>query len=334
MQAIVTQPQDSGVPVRFQKWSDPRINAGHVLVRVRRAALNRNDAMLVDRRADLGGPRVLGSDGAGTVVEVGSGVLEAAPGDDVVILPSLRWGPREDAQGPDFEILGYPTAGTHAEYILVPEENVFVKPPELEWDEAAALPLAGLTAWRALITRGGLKEGERVLVTGAAGGVASYLVQIAAALGAQVWVTSGREDAIRTAVKLGAVGGVVRSGDWPGELAASTGGPFDLVVDSAGASWDALVGLLRPGGRMVVLGRTADHGATLDVHGVFWSQVSILGSSMGGPREFADLLSHVAKHDWRPVVDRVIPMSEPVEAYRALNDPGRFGKVVLSAPDS
>ncbi|MGH4007891.1 MAG: alcohol dehydrogenase catalytic domain-containing protein [Pseudonocardiaceae bacterium] len=332
MRAIVTQPNNTTQPVAYQDWPTPVPGDDQVLVRIRCAALNRNDAMIVAARDELGGPRVLGSDGAGEIVEVGPGVTDHRIGDEVVVLPSLHWGAAEDVPGADFEILGYPTQGTHAEYVCLPAANVFAKPTELDWRQAAALPLAGLTAWRALVTRGQLRMGDRVLVTGASGGVASYLVQIAALSGAQVWVTSSRNKAIRQAVGIGAAGGVVRAGDWSAELRERSGGPFHLVLDSSGADWTALLRLLHPGGRLVSLGRTVCHQASFDVHALFAGQVSVLGTSMGSPREFAALLDHVRRYSWRPVVDSVFPMGDAEAAYSRLDSAERFGKVVLVAP--
>lgn len=330
--AIVTQPDAHNDPICFQQTRTPAPGAGQVLVRVRFAALNRNDALTVKARAELGGPCIIGSDGAGNVASIGAGVHGLTVGQEVILLPCLHWGGREEAPDPEFEILGYPTPGTHAEFILLPAENVFPKPVNLDWEHAAALPLAGLTAWRALVTQAKVRAGQRVLITGASGGVAGYLIQIAVALGAEVWVTSSKKEAITTATDLGALGGVIRSNDWHTELFQLANGPFDTIVDSAGADWSILIASLRPGGRLVVLGRTAEKQATIDIHSVFWSHVSIHGTSMGSPREFAALLQHISHNSWRPIIDSIYPMSDPLTAYTRLDDPARFGKVVLAAP--
>jgi zinc-binding alcohol dehydrogenase/oxidoreductase len=165
---------------------DPRPGPGQVRVRISHAALNANDLMIVADRASLGAPAVIGSDGVGQVDEVGEGIEAAGVGDHVVILPSLHWGDDVDRPSPAFEILGHPTPGTHAQYTVVPADNVRPVPAAWSPADAAALPLAGLTAWRALTTRGRLAEGEALLVTGASGGVATFLIALGRDLGATV----------------------------------------------------------------------------------------------------------------------------------------------------
>lgn len=329
MRAAVTHPGATDPPVSAEAWPDPDVPAGWVLVRLERAALNRNDRMTLRDRGSLPGPAVIGSDGAGVVAAVGAGVRDVQPGAEVVLLPSLWWGGRPEAPGEAFEILGFPTQGTHAELVAVPAENVFPRPRRLGWDEAAALPLAGVTAWRALVTRGRLAEGETVVVTAASSGVGTFAIPIAHALGAQVVAVSSSEEKLEAARALGAASGVLRTAEgWTDRLHDVTGG-VDLVLDSAGAEWQGLLEALRPGGRLVSVGRTAAEQATVAVHSVFWKQVDILGSSMGSPADFAALLDHVERSSWVPQVDSVVPLSEVERAYARLDAPGRVGKVVL-----
>ncbi len=176
-----------------------------------------------------------------------------AAGDEVVIVPYLRWGEREDGPAPDGEILGVPHQGTHAELIAVPTANLRPRPARLSWEESAALPLAGLTAWRALVTRGGVARGARVLVTGAGGGAATFLVQIAHALGAEVVVTSSAQWKIDRALELGAAAGVLYTDpEWPEQV-----GEIDIAVDSAGGpAWEGIFRCLRIGGTLVSFGDT------------------------------------------------------------------------------
>ncbi len=296
------------------------------------AALNRRDVWCRVDPARSVPPVVLGSDGAGVVASVGPGVTGWRPGDEVVILPSLDWGDREDASGPEFTILGVPRDGTHAERVVVPAVNLRPRPERLGWPETAALPLAGLTAWRALVTRGDVGAGSKVLVTGAGGGVATFLVQIAAALGAEVHVTSSSRERISNAVAIGAAGGVDRTDpDWPALLREATGGGVDVVVDSAGGPvWQESLGALRDGGTLVVFGRTVASSSTIDDGSVFYRHLSIHGTTMGSPREFDALLRHVATASWSPVVDRVFPLAEAAAAHARMGDPDRFGKIVIS----
>ena len=330
MRAAVLSPDLSHEAVSVQQWPDPEPREGWVVVRVVRTSLNRLDRMTVDERADLPQPAVIGSDAAGVVESVGAGVDGVSVGDEVVVLPSLWWGPRDDVQSPDCEVLGYPTQGTHAELLSVPAENVFPKPGRLSWDETAALPMAALTAWRAVVTRGRLAAGETLVVTAASSGVSSFAIQVGAALGARVVAVSSSDEKLEQARRLGAHAGVLRtSPDLAAELAAVASGA-DLVVDPAGADWPALVRALRPGGRLVALGRKAQDQAALPLQPLYWRQLDVLGSSMGSPRDFAALLEHVDGAAWAPVVDSVFPLDEIRSAYARLDHPDRFGKVVVA----
>jgi len=321
--AVITAPEEVGQ----QDWPDPEAAAGEVLVGVRRAALNRRDRWILHDPAARGFevPALMGSDGAGVVEALGDGVGGLEVGQEVVLLPDLGWGDGEKAPGPDFRILD----GTCAERIAVPAENAYPRPQRLSWDESAALPLAGLTAWRALFYRGGLKEGETVLITGASGGVSTYLIQIAAAIGARVLVNSSSEEKLAQAKELGAEGGVDRTDeDWPKQIKEMSGGGVDLAVDSSG-KWAEALKALRPGGTLSVFGRTADNDAQLNVSAVFFGQYSIHGTTMGSPREFQALLDHVEAADWKPIVDSVLPLERVGDAYARLDSSERFGNVVI-----
>ena len=331
MRAVILDPATTSAPVRVGAWPEPEVRPGWVVVRVTRAALNRNDAMWVDERHLLPGPAVIGSDAAGTVVAVGEGVPGVEAGDDVLVDPVLWWGPDDDAPQDGFQLLGHPTQGTHAELVAVPAENVHPRPARLSPEEAAALPLAGVTAWRALVTRGSLTAGDTVVVTAASSGVGSIGVQIATALGARVVATTSTAGRADAATRLGADAVVLRtSSRYADELREAVGpGGADLVLDTAGADWPVLLGALRRGGRLVSVGRTAGPTGSVDVGTLFWQHLSVLGSSIGSPRDFAALLAHVAGASWAPVVDEVLPLSDVASAYERLDSPARVGKVVL-----
>lgn len=317
--------------VAARDWEDPRPGPGEALVRLRRAALNRLDAMVVANPAAAGLelPLVTGGDGAGVVEELGEGAGGVAIGDQVVVNAALRWGPREDAPGPDFSVLCTDRRGTHAELIALPAENLFPRPERLSWEESAALPLAGLTAWRALVNRGGLRAGQTVLVTGAAGGASTSLIQIATALGARVLVTSSSAEKLDAARALGAAEGVDRlDPGWPERIAELSNGGVDVAVDSSG-DWRDAAAALRPGGTLVVFGRTAQASPELDARGIYWRQISIHGTTMGSPREMEALLEHVREASWRPVIDSVQPLERVADAFRRLDSGERIGKVVL-----
>ena len=309
---------------------DPEPGPGEARVDLVAAALNRRD-WWIRRGGNVALPVVLGSDGAGVVSALGSGVEDIEVGDEVVINPSLGWGDAEEAAGPDFRILGVPDQGTYAERIVVSASQLRPRPRGYSWIEAAAMPLGGLTAWRAVVTHGEAWPGRTLLVPGAGGGVATFVIQIAAALGARVLVTSSSTEKLERARLLGADGGAnYRESDWPERL-----GPVEAVVDSVGgASWPGALRALRPGGRLVSFGDTEGEVAKVDLARVFLSWIRIQGTTMGSPREFDSLLRHVAGARWRPVVDSVFPLRDAAAAHARLDAADRFGKVVLVIDES
>ncbi len=332
MRAAILRSHGGPEAIEPGDWPDPRPGPGEVVLEVVCASLNRRDVWIRRNPARVEWPFILGSDAAGVVAELGEGVGGLAVGDDVIVLPGVGWGDRDDAPGPGFEIFGVPRLGTHAERVAVPAECLYPRPAELSWEEAAALPLAGLTAWRALVTRGGVREGATVLVTGAGGGVGTFLIQIARELGARVLVTTSSDQKLARARELGADGGADwRDPEWPAAIRALAGGAVDVVVDSAGAAaFPGAVEVLRDGGTLVNFGDTAGEEARLDLGRLFFGQLSIHGTTLGSPREFAALLEHVARASWRPVVDCVLPLERCRKAHERMDDPDRIGKVVLT----
>ena len=323
---------ETGPPevLKITSVPDPVAGPGEVVVELRAAALNRRDVFVRKGIAPSPLPVIPGSDGAGVVRTLGAGVSGVAEGDEVVIFPSLGWGGGEAAPQPGFRILGGPDDGTYAELIRIPAENVMPKPKRLSWEEAAALPLAGLTAWRALISRAALRPGETVLVLGIGGGVATFALHIAHAAGARVIVTSSSNDKLTRAADLGAAAGInYTAEDWVDQVKAETGGGVDVVVDSVGSTWADSVNCLRPGGRLVVFGGTGGGKVEMMVRPVTMGQVSILGTTMGSARDFAGLLRAVATQTWTPVVDSVRPLAEAADAHAREEAGEHFGKLVL-----
>lgn len=302
---------------------EPVSTPGWVTVRLEASALNWHDVLV--RRGQYGSPlpHVPGADGAGVRIDTG---------EQVVILPSVFWGDREAAPGSDFEILGDHRPGTCAELVSVPAECAVPRPPGLDLPQAAAFGLVGVTTWRALFSRGRLRSGEHVLVLGASGGVASYAVSLARAAGAHVVVTSGDRAKVDRAVELGAEDGVDHTSDtWVDDARALTPGGrgFDLVLDPVGR-WDESIGCLRTGGRLVVLGASAATESTIAVRPWFFGQYELIGTTMGSPRDFADLLTFVRTTSVHPpVVDRTFPLDAAADAHRHLESGSGFGKVVL-----
>jgi NADPH:quinone reductase-like Zn-dependent oxidoreductase len=258
---------------------------------------------------------VPGSDGAG---------IRRDTGEEVVILPSLHWGDREEHPGPRFRILD----GTHAELVAIPAVNLFPKPKRFSWTEAAGFPLAGLTAYRALFSRAQLRAGETLLVLGAGSGVSTFAVQLAAQAGAKVIVTSSSDEKLDRALELGADAGVLYTDDdWVEQVRGL--GEIDVVLDSVGSTWPDSLAALRGGGRLVVFGATGGSEVTLDARKLYFGQHAILGTTMGSPRDFAGLLEAVGRGDWMPAIDSIRPLADGVAAYERLEAGEQFGKLVL-----
>lgn len=323
---------ETGAPdvLRVSEVPDPTAGPGSVVVRIKAAALNRRDVYLRKGIAPSPLPVIPGSDGAGVVEAIGDGVTTVAVGDEVIILPSLAWGAGEAAPAPGFRILGGPDNGTYAELIAIAAENVFPKPARLSWEQAAALPLAGLTAYRALHSRARLEAGETVLILGIGGGVATFALHLAKAAGARVVVTSSSDEKLATAGDLGADIGVNYTTEgWVDQVRTATDGGVDVVIDSVGSTWPDSINSCRPGGRVVVFGGTGGAKVELMVRPMTTGQISLLGSTMGSPRDFAGLLDAVNAQRWVPVIDSVRPLSEAADAH-AREEAGRhFGKLVL-----
>jgi NADPH:quinone reductase-like Zn-dependent oxidoreductase len=249
-----------------------------------------------------------------------------------VILPALDWGEGEAAPSENFRILGGPDDGTYAELVKVPEANVYPKPSGFSWAEAAAFPLAGLTAYRALFSVGGLQAGETVLVLGAGGGVSTLAVSLAHEAGARVLVTSQSREKIEHAKELGAEAGVEYTAPhWPEEVRSLCGGAgVDVVIDSVGSTWQESLRCLRNGGRCVAFGATRGERVELEVRPLYLSWKALLGTTMGSPRDFAGLLEAVERGSWRPVVDSVRPLHEAAAAHQRMEAGEQFGKLVLA----
>lgn len=291
-----------------------------VLVNIQAAALNRRDVWIVNGRyPGISYPIILGSDGAGLT------------GDKkVIIQPGINWGSNEKVQSKTYQIMGLPTNGTFAEFLTVDKNQVFEMPPHLVFEEAAALPLAGLTAFRILFSRCQAKHGERLLITGIGGGVAVLCLQFAIAAGLSVHVTSSSDSKIERAIGLGASGGANYSNsDWPEHLKKQAEN-FDIILDSAGGDgFPDLVKLCAPAGRIGIYGGTKGPIPVLSPQLIFWRQISILGSTMGSDTDFSEMLAFVAKHRIVPIIDSVFLIEEGEKAFERLESGKQFGKVVL-----
>jgi zinc-binding alcohol dehydrogenase/oxidoreductase len=294
-----------------------------VLIRLKAASLNHLDIWLRQGLPSVPKPRILGADGAGVIEALGEGADGLELGQRVVLNPGLRNGA---------EIVGEHRDGTHAELIAIPRENVHPIPEELSFEEAAAFPLVYETAYRMLVTRAGLREGEWVLVWGIGSGVGSAAFLIAKALGAKVVVTSSDDGKLERARELGADETVNHeSGDVVSVVKEATEGGAHVVVEHVGeATWKTSLQVARTGGRIAVCGATSGPNPPANLHRIFWKQLSILGSTMGTAEDFAGVYELVASGRVKPLVDRVFPLEEAAEAHRHLESGKQFGKVVLT----
>lgn len=330
MKAVRLQELGGPEKLHVDEVADPAPGPGEVLVRIARAAFNRRDVFITQGLyPGIELPGILGSDGVGTIAAHGDGVDGPALGTRVVIDPTLGWGDDQRVWRRDTTILGMPHPGTFAELVAVPARNVHPAPASLSDDEAAAIPLAGLTAYRAVVSRGRCTRDDVVLIPGVGSGVQSFALMFAKKLGAKVIVTSSSDEKLERAKRLGADVAInyKTTEKWEREARAVDGGP-SLVIDSVGGETFAkALGAARYAARVVTYGGTTGD-AKIRMYDVFWKQLDILGTSMGSPRDFREMLA-MWDGSLRPAVDAVYPMAQAVEAAKKVAEGAQFGKVVL-----
>jgi zinc-binding alcohol dehydrogenase/oxidoreductase len=311
--------EDGGPEVlRYEDVPDPEPRDGELLVELRAASLNHLDIWIRKGLPSVPKPRILGADGAGVI---------AGTGERVVINPGIMTNGK-------LHIVGETMDGTHAELIAIPRDYLHPIPGDLSFEEAAAFPLTFETAYRMLVPRARLQEGEWVLIWGIGGGVATAALSLAKALGAHVVVTSSNDAKLEQAKALGADVAVNHdTGDVVAAVKEVTGGGAHVVVDSVGeATWKRTLDAARPEGRIVVCGATTGPNPPAALHRVWWKQLSILGSSMGTPEDFEHVYELVAAGKARPIVDRVFPLAEARAAHERLEAGEQLGKIILSIP--
>ena len=337
MKAVVLHELEGPESLSYEDVQDPEPGSGEIVVRLRNAALNRRDVFVTQGMYPGAKPDalpiILGSDGSGEVAARGDGADGPEEDAEVLINPALYWGDNPKFPGKNYRILGLPDDGTYAQFVKVPADHVFPKPSHLSHEEAAAIPLAALTAYRALFTRGQLKEGETVFVPGIGGGVATFVVQMAKAAGATVFVSSGEDEKIEKAKELGAEGGVnYNSEDWSKELKSMAGG-VDLSVDSVGGdAFNNMIQLAKPGGRIVVFGATAGPASKVMTISIALKNLDVFGTAMGNAQEFGDMLEFYEKHELHPVINETFPLEEATAAQQHMEEGKGIGKIVLEIP--
>ncbi|RPK24526.1 quinone oxidoreductase family protein [Paenibacillus xylanexedens] len=326
MRAIVHSGQSGLAGLQYTESTSRVPEAGEVQIQLKSAGINHRDLFIIAGRGSEDTPLIPGSDGAGIIVAIGEGVRGFAIGDEVIIHPTLGW---EFASNVPIvpDIVGGPTDGTLAQYITLPAENALPKPAHLSWEEAGVLPLSALTAYRALFTRGELKQGEHILIPGIGGGVATYALLMAVAAGAKVTATSRSEGKRNEALRLGATHALDSHADWCMQNDLE---PVDIILDSIGqAMFPKYFDIIRPGGRIVMYGASSGDDLTVPIRSIFFPQVSLIGTSMGSREEFVQMLQWVEQHDIHPVIDGVYPLQDVAKAFERMEKGEQFGNLAI-----
>lgn len=266
---------------------------------------------------------VLGSDGVGMY----NGSL-------VMINPGMEWGESEAAQSRGFNILGMPFNGTFGEYCVVPSDHIHAVPAHLSIHEAAALPLAGVTAYRALMVKGETTGESRVFINGLGGGVAVMVSQMALAMGCKVYGTTGSEWKMEKAEKTGVEKAYnYKDNSWPADFISDFGGA-DVIIDSAGGpAFANLLKIANPGAKIITYGGTNGKITELSPQIIFWKQISIMGTTMGSNLDFKNMVKFLAKFEVHPIIDEVIPLRDAVAGFEKMEKGRQFGKIVFSHDD-
>ncbi len=317
--------QDGGPDVlRYEDAPDPVPGTGQVLIDLRAASMNHLDVWIRRGLPSVPKPRILGADGAGVVVS-GDGF---EPGERVVINPALDHGDGT------ITVVGEHRDGTHAERIAVQAEQVYRLPDELDFETAAAFPLVFETAYRMLVTKARVREGEWVLVWGIGSGVSTASLAIAKALGARVIVTSGSDAKLERARDLGADAVLNHdTADVPGTVKELTSGGAHVVVDHVGeATWQRSLAAARVDGRICVCGATSGPNPPAQLHRIWWKQLTVYGSTMGSRSDFEAVFELVTSGRVVPVIDHVFPLAEAAAAHERLEAGEQLGKIVLRIP--
>ena len=311
--------------------ADPEPGQGQVRVKLKAAAINKRDYWIsVGKYPSIVPGTTLGSDGAGIVDKVGKGVSKTIHDKAVIINPNIDWGDDPDVQGSDYKILGMPVDGTFAEYVVVAVDRLSALPNHLSFEEGAALPLAGLTAYRSTFRHGEVGENDKVLISGFGGGVAHFAFLFSRAVKAEVSVTTGNQTNIAKAKDLGAAHQFnYNDDDWIVQAMEKVGG-FDVIIDSAGGDqFNNLIKLLNPGGKIVFYGASNGLPTSLDLYRLFWKQGTIQGSTMGNDQEFEEMIRFVEEHLITPLISMQYPFDQADYAVRQIQHAGLPGKNLI-----
>jgi NADPH2:quinone reductase len=321
--------EDGGPEVlRYEDVKDPEPGPDEVLVALRAASLNHLDIWVRRGLPSVPKPRILGADGAGVVAALGEGVRNFEVGDRVVVNPGIPHGSR-------ITVIGEHTDGTYCELKAIPAAQLYTLDDSLTFEQAAAFPLTFETAFRMLVTKAGVREGESVLIWGIGGGVALAAFEICRALRARPIVTSSSPEKLERARALGAEAAVDHRKDDVVQAVKdlTEGKGADVVVETVGeATWERSLAAASQDGRIVVCGATSGHSPPARLYRLWWKQLVVYGSTMGMPSDFEGAYELVRSGRARVHVDSVYPLSEAAQAHERLEAGAQFGKVVLSIP--
>ncbi len=328
MKALVVQ---ENTKIAIVDIDEPIAGNGQVRVKLKAASINKRDYWIsIGKYPGIKAGVTLGSDGAGIIDQVGSGVSKTLQQKSVIINPNINWGSNPQVQAKEYNILGMPRNGTFAEYVIVNADRIINMPNHLDYDAAASLPLAGLTAYRACFNHGKLKKDNKVLISGFGGGVAHFAFKFAKALNTKVSVTSGSKVSLQKAQELGAVHGFnYLDEDWIQQASDKAGG-FDLIIDSAGGDqFNDLIKILNPAGKIVFYGASNGLPTSLDLYRLFWKQGTIQGSTMGNDLEFDKMVNFIENYKIEPIISQWYPFEQFVIAIKQMGEAGEVGKTVV-----
>lgn len=317
--------------IEIQDIKKPTCGPGDALVRIKAAALNHRDQWCREGKyPNIVYGTTLGSDGSGIVEAVGTQSDKHWLEKEVLINPNNAWGPDPEVQSSQYSILGMPKNGTFAEYIVTPIHRLHRKPAYLSFITAAAFPLSGLTAYRATFKHGKIDANKKVLVTGIGGGVAQFAFLFSKNADASVYVTSSKPENIESMIQQGAKGGFNYKDDaWEKNALKETGG-FDVVIDSAGGEQlNELIKLVKPGGKIIFYGATTGVPKNINLHKIFWGQITLQGSTMGNDQEFSDMLDFISRHKIEPVIDSIRSFDKIISAFDDMKEGRQSGKLVV-----
>ncbi|MER2131451.1 MAG: zinc-binding dehydrogenase [Carnobacterium inhibens] len=298
-----------------------------VRIKIKTIGLNHRDLATIKSHKDISEPLITGSDGAGIISEIGSEVSLFKVGDEVIINPSIGWTTKSEAPPEKFQILGNPLQGTFSEEFVSNEQFIALKPKYLTWEEAGVLSLSALTAYRALFTKGKVSSLQTILIPGIGGGVATYMLQFAKAVGARVYVTSRSKGKLEEALNLGADKVIDSHKNWETEL---DGEKVDIVIESVGAAtFNQSLKQLKKGGIMVLFGSSTGDKVEFNLREFFYGQYTLKGTTMGSKDEYEEMLRFIETHSIKPIIDSVYDIENYEMAFNRLNNAEQMGKIVL-----